>query len=522
MKGRNLVQQRIVLVTLQYRLGTLGFLSTGTPELPGNAALWDLALGVQWVRNHIGFFGGNPHRIVVMGQGTGASSALMIALSSIAKGSVSAVVAMSGTAVAHWSTDNTPAVTSREIAEYHGCPTSSVLTMLKCLQNLPADNIVEGDGYLEQTRLANRGFVTGLSGQLSSSPNIEWPSDGRSLPSAIEREPMADMASGNIPEIPLLTGITKDETKKAVQGNYKNEIISKLTTIPNFLDQVLVKNLQSFIGLKNGSLNNGITGKLLNTLDPLQFGNYLQVSKNNIQEGLGKIAEATADALFNLPAFLTANTWAKKGVPTFLYSFEHFGKARKGFSFLKGSSLVGNGTTDSNDTSISHGDDLSYIFEARNIDGSPLENDTELLMTEEDKQVRETYTKMIAEFAKTGKITINGKAVEHFSGTSNNYIQITAKPKENKNFRFCQIGLWAGLAERLQSSTCQFLNAVTGQLKNVENLFYDTVLKGNETMNNMSSSIVNKLGNPLGGLFGARKGRQPGGMSNMVPPIGFL
>lgn len=78
----------MVIVPIQYRLGTLGFLSTGTPELPGNAALWDMALAVQWVRNYIGYFGGNPHRIVVMGQGSGASSALMVALSNIAKGSI--------------------------------------------------------------------------------------------------------------------------------------------------------------------------------------------------------------------------------------------------------------------------------------------------------------------------------------------------------------------------------------------------------------------------------------------------
>lgn len=73
-------------MTLQYRLGSLGFLSGGSKEVPGNAALWDMALAVQWIRNYIGFFGGNPFKIVIMGQGTGASSALTVALTEIAKG----------------------------------------------------------------------------------------------------------------------------------------------------------------------------------------------------------------------------------------------------------------------------------------------------------------------------------------------------------------------------------------------------------------------------------------------------
>lgn len=131
------------MVTIQYRLGTLGFLSSGTPELPGNAALWDMALAVQWTRNYIGFFGGNPHKIVIMGQGTGASGALLLALSNIAKGSASAIVAMSGSALSNWAMDNNPKATAIEVAQHHGCPITNIVTMIKCLQALPPDNIIQ-------------------------------------------------------------------------------------------------------------------------------------------------------------------------------------------------------------------------------------------------------------------------------------------------------------------------------------------------------------------------------------------
>lgn len=83
---RDLVGKRLVIVTIQYRLGSLGFLGTGNQQLPGNSALWDMVMAVQWVRNHIGFFGGNPYQVVVMGHGTGASSAVLVALNDVAKG----------------------------------------------------------------------------------------------------------------------------------------------------------------------------------------------------------------------------------------------------------------------------------------------------------------------------------------------------------------------------------------------------------------------------------------------------
>lgn len=49
---------------------------------------------------------------------------------------------MSGTAVSHWALDNTPIDTARSLAERNGCPTTSALTMVKCLQNLDSKQII--------------------------------------------------------------------------------------------------------------------------------------------------------------------------------------------------------------------------------------------------------------------------------------------------------------------------------------------------------------------------------------------
>jgi len=50
----------IILVTLNYRLGPLGFLSLGTREVPGNAGMLDQVAALNWVQDNIHRFGGDP------------------------------------------------------------------------------------------------------------------------------------------------------------------------------------------------------------------------------------------------------------------------------------------------------------------------------------------------------------------------------------------------------------------------------------------------------------------------------
>jgi carboxylesterase type B len=69
-----------------------GFLSAGVKELPGNVGLFDMALALEWVRDYIRFFGGTPNKITVFGQGTGASSAILLSLSQLTQGKIETVV----------------------------------------------------------------------------------------------------------------------------------------------------------------------------------------------------------------------------------------------------------------------------------------------------------------------------------------------------------------------------------------------------------------------------------------------
>ncbi|KAG8178531.1 hypothetical protein JTE90_027841 [Oedothorax gibbosus] len=65
----------LVVVTINYRLGALGFLSSGTDDAPGNAGLHDILTAMKWVHSNIASFGGDPDNIVLFGQGAGAIAA---------------------------------------------------------------------------------------------------------------------------------------------------------------------------------------------------------------------------------------------------------------------------------------------------------------------------------------------------------------------------------------------------------------------------------------------------------------
>lgn len=105
----------------------------------------------------------------------------------------------------------------------------------------------------------------------------------------------------------------------------------------------------------------------------LSLNEYLKVSKAlNVSQMLAKLTEATTDALFNLPALATAKAWSKVA-PVYLYSFEYSGEAKiRGSAFLAGLPLVSKSS--SNKGKVAHGDELIYLFDARDIHGSDLRN----------------------------------------------------------------------------------------------------------------------------------------------------
>ena len=100
--GDRLAQKGVIVVTLNYRLGVLGFLAH--PELSaesaqhasGNYALLDCIAALRWVKDNIDAFGGDPDNVTLFGQSAGAVLASELMVSPLARGLFARVIGMSG------------------------------------------------------------------------------------------------------------------------------------------------------------------------------------------------------------------------------------------------------------------------------------------------------------------------------------------------------------------------------------------------------------------------------------------
>jgi carboxylesterase type B len=133
---------KVILVTLNYRVGALGFLSTEDSAAPGNAGLKDQVLALRWVRRNIAAFGGHPYRVTLMGQSAGGSAVTLHLLSEMSKGLFSAAISQSGSFLTprHWKSHLRPR--TEDLALRLGCPANKSAEMIECLQKKDVKEIV--------------------------------------------------------------------------------------------------------------------------------------------------------------------------------------------------------------------------------------------------------------------------------------------------------------------------------------------------------------------------------------------
>lgn len=138
-----LMDRDIIFITINYRLGIFGFLSTGTVELPGNNGLKDQTLALKWIQMNIEAFNGNPNSITISGMSAGAASVHYHYLSSLSKGLFHRGISNSGTVLNLWSLEMNPRTKTDKIAKEIGCPTNNTNDLVDCLKQRPTNQLLK-------------------------------------------------------------------------------------------------------------------------------------------------------------------------------------------------------------------------------------------------------------------------------------------------------------------------------------------------------------------------------------------
>ena len=137
-----LMDHDIVLVTINYRLGTLGFFSTGDNCAAGNYGMKDQVLALKWVQANIQFFGGDPNNVTIAGESAGAGAVGLHLVSEMSVGLYHGAIMQSSSIANTWMVNRDPMTIAKKVADQLNCPTDSSKSMVDCLREIPAEDIV--------------------------------------------------------------------------------------------------------------------------------------------------------------------------------------------------------------------------------------------------------------------------------------------------------------------------------------------------------------------------------------------
>lgn len=138
------LQEDIILVTLNYRLNLFGFIFDyrNQDQFPGNLGLWDQNFAISWIKRNIHFFGGNPDKITLMGEGAGGQSVWAHIVSPFSKNLFKKAIIISALDMYLQNNFNARTALSTELIQRStNCKLAS--DPLRCLQSIDGDSLLQ-------------------------------------------------------------------------------------------------------------------------------------------------------------------------------------------------------------------------------------------------------------------------------------------------------------------------------------------------------------------------------------------
>jgi para-nitrobenzyl esterase len=198
-QGKAFARDGVVLVSINYRLGAQGFLEL--PDAPANRAVRDWVLALEWVRDNIASFGGDPGTVTIAGQSAGGGACATLLGVPAARGLFRSVVCMSGGATLQQTADGVRSV-ARQLAGRLGVPLRQA-----ALEAVPADTILAAQQAIMPSRSGAQdpeSVIEALAGiRLPWAPWV----DG----DVVTENPWQAAAAVGRGSVPLLAGATANE-----------------------------------------------------------------------------------------------------------------------------------------------------------------------------------------------------------------------------------------------------------------------------------------------------------------------
>ncbi|XP_072763917.1 juvenile hormone esterase [Anoplolepis gracilipes] len=342
--AKYLMDDNVILVTINYRLGPMGFLSTEDEVVPGNMGLKDQSMALRWVSENIEWFNGDPKRVTLLGLSAGGASVHYHYLSKMSAGLFKGGISFSGTAFDCWAQTKNALEKTKKLSVLVGCPTTNSREMIRCLRYRPSRTIVQ----------ATSEFMTFFYNPFSPfGPVPEKVGDDP----FIDRTPIEIVNSNDVQDVPWITGVTSEEGLYPVAEfivndealKYLNDNWDRLG--PEFLDF-------NYTILQEKKI------EVARFIKEHYFGTRA-IDRTTTRQ----LVKMTGDRFFVIDSEKAARMQAKVNKnPVWYYYFSYRGQ--------RSLSDVMSGTTEN--FGVSHGDDVLYALDTAWVDPTKTKEDRDM------------------------------------------------------------------------------------------------------------------------------------------------
>ncbi|KAG8275527.1 neuroligin-1-like [Homalodisca vitripennis] len=399
-------QGHVIAVTINYRLGLLGFLKTHSGAKSCCFALRDIEAALVWIQTNIVSFGGDPRRVTLVGHDTGAALVNSLLLADTAAGLFHRVILLSGSILCPWAVASKPDSTARQVGALLGCPSDTDLA--ECLRRAPLSKILTLD--LQAPR-----FLSVYGPWFATDPQTSLDRAGDSF---ISRPVMVGVVSTE-----SYLDLNSHQVQLGFEEDQRNRILR------TFIRNTYLYHLNELFS----TVRNEYTDWDKPIIHPI-----------NLRDST---LEALSDGHTVSPMVHLTVLHSRRGSTTFLLHFNH--QTRETDYIQRLGSL--------------RGEDLPYVLGVPLVGGLPLYPGN---YTRADAAVSETILSFVTNFAKTGnpnepkfernefgvlkeKDVHKGLTWEQYNPNSQLYLSLGPKPRMRSHYRGHKMSVWLNLLPQL-------------------------------------------------------------------------